>query len=169
MSKNDECQELKNIKYKTMLLNGNTVSDNTTYANVDSVDQIIQKDNNISNENVPWNKLDKATKINKLNAFVDKYCKENKLLSDKPILRKYLKECLEKKQLSRVKDVAYDKTKGIITNIPNLTYNKKSTKFTIKKSDKRLVTSKALAPKKPRKKTLKEPNNNKIDTELKEN
>ena len=70
--KTDECQELKNIKYKTMLLNGNAVSDNTTYANVENVDQIIQKDNNVNNENIPWNKLDKTTKINKLNSFVDK-------------------------------------------------------------------------------------------------
>ncbi len=168
--KTDECQELKNIKYKTMLLNGNAVSDNTTYANVDNIDQIIQKDNNVNNENIPWNKLDKTTKINKLNLFVDKYCKDNKIASEKTALKKYLKECLEKKQLSRVKDVVYDKSKAMITSIPNLVFNKKSTKFTMKKSDKRLTTSKALAPKKPRKvkKTLKE-NNNKIDSELKEN
>ena len=169
MSKGDECQELKNIKYKTMLLNGNSASENTTFANVDNIDEIIKKDSNVSNENIPWNKLDKTTKINKLNAFVDKHCKENKILSEKNVLKKYLKECLEKKQLARVKDVVYDKNKSVIVSIPNLVFNKKSSKFTMKKSDKRLTTSKALAPKKPRKakKTLKD-NNNKIDSELKE-
>jgi hypothetical protein len=60
----------------------------------------------------------------------------------------FLKDCLDKKKLSRVKDVIYDKEKGIVKDIPALTYTKSNKHFTLKNLDKRVSTLKSLAPKK---------------------
>ena len=62
-------------------------------------------------------------------------------------LVKYLKECLDKKKLGRVKDVTYDKEKGVIKDIPSLIFNKGSRQYTLKRSEKRVSTLKSLTPK----------------------
>ena len=63
MSK-DECMELKNLKYQTMLLNNNTKI-KETQPNILNIENFLQKEkeNNISK---PWNKLGKGTKLKKL-------------------------------------------------------------------------------------------------------
>ena len=60
----------------------------------------------------------------------------------------FLKDCLDKKKLQRVKDVIYDKTTGMVKEIPALHYVKSSKHFTLKNIDKRVSTLKSLAPKK---------------------
>ena len=71
-------------------------------------------------------------------------------------MKKYLKECINKKRLQRVKDVLYDKEEGIILSIPNLIYNKSRQRYTLKRSDKRMSTLKSLGkPKKKREKSSK--------------
>jgi hypothetical protein len=59
-----------------------------------------------------------------------------------------LKDSLDKKKLSKVKDVVYDKDTGLIKEIPALTYTKATKHFTLKNIDKRVSTLKSLAPKK---------------------
>jgi len=59
-----------------------------------------------------------------------------------------LKDCLDRKKLQRVKDVIYDKTEGVIKEIPALSYTKSSKHFTLKNLEKRVSTLKSLAPKK---------------------
>jgi hypothetical protein len=59
----------------------------------------------------------------------------------------FLKDCLDKKKLHRVKDVVYDKTTGIVKEIPALFYTKSTKHFTLKNVDKRVSTLKSLAPK----------------------
>ena len=59
----NECVELKNIKYKSMLLNGNGDEKEETVENLSNLDVFLADEKkSISNE--PWTKLDKTTKSN---------------------------------------------------------------------------------------------------------
>jgi len=147
MSKN-ECQELKNIKFKTMLLSSNIDLNPNVKDDINNIDIFLEKES-ILNKSEPWNKLDKTIKIRKLNDYVNMLSKEHKLntLEIKNI-KKQLMDALDKKQLIKVKDIQYDKENGIIKNIPNLHFNSTTRKFTLKKSEKHISASKSLAPKK---------------------
>jgi hypothetical protein len=144
----DECQELKNIKYKTMLLNGNPLKETKSSNDISNLEKFLE-DEKINNSNEPWCKLNKTVKTKKLIDYVDVYKKEHNLddgESNKFIL--FLKDCLDRKKLLRVKDVVYDKTNGAIKEIPALIYIKSSKHFTLKNLDKRVNTLKSLAIKK---------------------
>ena len=62
----------------------------------------------------------------------------------------FFKDCLDKKKLQRVKDVIYDKDTGEIKEVPALHFNKPTIHFTLKNIDKRVSTTRSLAPKKVR-------------------
>jgi hypothetical protein len=80
--------------------------------------------------------------------FIQEYKKENNLDTEEEfLLTKFLKDCLDRKKLQRVKDVNYDKINGIIKEIPILSYNKLTRHFTLKNIDKRVSTSKSLSKK----------------------
>ncbi len=94
-----------------------------------------------------WNKMDKTSKIEKLMIYAENYAKENNLdVDETEHLKNFMIESLDKKKLSRVKDVTYDKDKSSILQIPGLHYNKSSRHFTIKANDKHVSTLKCLAP-----------------------
>ena len=161
--KNEKCQELENIKYKSMLLNPNSHKDYTTTANINNInniEDILDKESQLS-KLLPWNKLEKCQKISKINDFVEIYCSTNNINKQDEIeLKKYLKERIERKKLRTIKEVDYDKTTGIIKNIPGLTYNEKnsekSNKFTLKNEEKlKSASLKGLAPKNKTKKIKK--------------
>jgi len=146
----NECQELKNINYQTMLLNNNTMSNKKP--NIDNMNEILSKskDNHCKK---PWNKLGKSIKLKKLIEYHEKYSEDNKLtIKEKSTLRSYLLTCLERKQIQRTKDVVYDQFEGRIINIPSLIFNKNLKKFTLKRSEKKSSTLKSLAPKRKKKK-----------------
>jgi hypothetical protein len=144
----DECQELKNIKYKTMLLNGAPLSETKSANDLSNLEKFLEAEK-INNSNEPWCKLNKTIKIKKLLDFVDIYSKEKKLDEDEiKLLTAFLRDSIDKKKLSRVKDVIYDKINGVIKEIPALTYTKSNKHFTLKNIDKRVSTLKSLAPKK---------------------
>ena len=144
----DECQELKNIKYKTMLLTGTPLHETKSSNDISNLDKFLEAEQ-ISNNSEPWCKLNKTIKVKKLVEYVDSYSDVNKLDTNEcEILAVFLKDSLDKKKLSRVKDVIYDKTTGIIKDIPALVYNKSTKHFTLKNIDKRVSTLKSLAPKK---------------------
>ena len=147
----DECVELQNIKYQTMLLNGNSkvVSTKKDSGNIVS---FLNKEKAI-NKDKPWSKLGKHLKIKLLFAYIDKFCEDNKCTdTEKKELRKYITRCLERKKLTRVKDVVYDSKNGIIKNIPGLTFDKAKRKFTLRKLDrKNKSTLRGLAPTKSKK------------------
>ena len=127
----DECVELKNIKYKTMLLNGNPITE-------------YKSSNDLVN-------LDKMVKIKKIIIFAEKYSKEkNYSGEEEKLLILFLKDCIDRKKIYRVKDVDYDKIKGEIKDIPALFFNKVNKNFTLKNIDKRVSTLKSLPPKKVR-------------------
>jgi len=152
MSKN-ETQELKNIKYKNMLLSGinGNANDNiksSTQTDAADIDIFLEKESNLS-KNEPWSKLDKNIKLKKLNEYANMMGEEYELTSTElKTLKKDLSSYIDKKQLQKVKDVTYNKDNGLIKSIPNLKFNKNTRKFTMKKSDKHISTTKSLGPKK---------------------
>ena len=160
----DECQELKNIKYKTMLLNGAPLSETKSSNDLSNLEKFLEAEK-INNSNEPWCKLNKTIKLKKLLEFVDIYSKEKKFDEEETkLLTSFLRDSIDKKKLSRVKDVIYDKINGIIKEIPALTYTKSNKHFTLKNMDKRVSTLKSLAPKKTNQTIRhKEIQNNKID------
>lgn len=140
----EECLELKNIKYKTMLMSGSSIQETKSEQDMSNLEKFLEKEKT-TNLNEPWTKLDKTIKTQKIIQFAEDYIEDNKLLaSDKKPLVDYLKDCLSKKKLARVKDVNYDKENGKIIDIPLLIFNKQSRAFTLKRSEKRPSTLKSL-------------------------
>lgn len=160
VNKKDECIELKNIQFKTMLMTGVQLTQNKSYQNLDNLDKFLE-DEKISNENEPWCKLNKTIKLKKLLEYVDSYKNENELNEEETeILVQFLKDCLDRKKLQRIKDVVYDKENGIVKSIPALTYIKTNKHFTLKNIEKRISTVKSLPPKKGHGSTIKNKSNN---------
>jgi hypothetical protein len=145
---NNECQELKNIKYKTMLLNGAMLKETKSSNDLSNLETFLECEKN-TNNNDQWCKLNKTIKTKKVIEFVESYSKKNSLDEEESIiLTAFLKDCIDKKKISRVKDVIYDKVNGEIKEIPALIYTKSKKHFTLKNMDKRISTLKSLAPKK---------------------
>jgi len=144
----DECIELKNIKYKTMLLSGVPLKETKNTNNLLNLEKYLEDEKN-NNKTEPWCKLDKTEKIKKFLDFVEKYKKENNLDDEEAkLLLAFLKDSIDRKKLQRVKDVIYDKVTGMIKEIPSLVYTKSNKHFTFKNLDKRVSTMKSLTPKK---------------------
>ncbi len=139
-----------NNKYKNILLNGVQIQEAKPSSDLDSLDKFLDAEKT-ANSAEPWTKLDKTVKIKKLLTFAETY-KHNKGLdeTDYNVLVTYLKDCLDRKKLLKVKEVIYDKETGLIKDIPGLTHNKttNSNNFTLRSVDKRVSTLKSLAPKK---------------------
>ena len=143
-----ETPEVTNIKYKTMLFNGIHFSETKSSSDMSSLEKFLEAEK-ITNSNEPWCKLNKTIKTKKLIDFVESYSKEKSFDEEEiKLLTAFLKDSLDKKKLSRVKDVIYDKTNGVVKEIPALTYIKSNKHFTLKNIDKRVSTLKSLAPKK---------------------
>ena len=148
LSVNTECQELKNIKYKTMLLNGNPLHETKSSNDMSNLEKFLENEKN-NNNNEPWCKLNKTSKTRKLIEFVEVYKKEKNLDENEcKLLVEFFKESLDRKKLQRVKDVVYDKLNGTVKEIPALTYVKSCKHFTLKNIDKRVSTLKSLSVKK---------------------
>lgn len=143
----DECLELKNIKYQTMLLNNNSKVKETK-PNVDNIERYLEKEKEL-NKTKPWGKLGKASKLKRIYEYADDLVKKNKYSeAQQKQLKSYLLSCLDRKKLQRQKDVVYDMKTNKIKSIPGLLYNKPKNKFTLKRQDKKTSTLKCLAPKK---------------------
>ena len=144
----NECIELKNIKYKSMLLSGNSEEPVETVENLSNLEHFLAGEKKNSSNEV-WTKLDKTTKLLKFTEFTNDYCTQhNNGEDDKNELFIFLHTNLDRKRLLKVKEVIYDKDTGKIKSIPSLMYNSSTKKFTLKRCDKRPSTLKSLAPKK---------------------
>jgi hypothetical protein len=144
----EECVELRNMKYKSMLLKkSNTKQLTKCNSNVD-IDYFLEKERTQNKED-QWAKLDKSMKISKITTFVESYSSENNLNEkDKTFLHEFLLYCLDQKKFTKTKDVVYDKVTGTITSIPCLLYTPTLVKkFTLKRCEKRPSTLSSLAPK----------------------
>jgi hypothetical protein len=143
-----DCSELKNIKYKTLLLNGVPLPESKSANDLSNLDKFLEKEKN-TNNNEPWCKLNKTSKIKKIQEYVETYKTKNNLTDQESLLLlSFLKDSLDRKKLLRVKDVIYDKENSVILDIPALCYIKTSKHFTLKNMDKRISTLKSLTPKK---------------------
>ena len=142
----EECMELQNIEYQTMLLNSNSkVTSNKK--DTSNIDGFLEKEKK-NNQNKPWSKLGKNQKIQKLTEYIQKITKKHNFSVDElEKLREYLIKCIDRKKLQRVKDVTYDVKTGKIKAIPSLIFDKTKRKFTLKKSDKNKSSLRSLAPK----------------------
>jgi hypothetical protein len=158
-TKNDDnCKELQNIAYKTMLINGNNNIKpiHQDISNNSKIDNFLENESN-ANKKESWCKLDKTQKILKLTNYTivlkDKYN-----LSDEETkkITSYLIKCLDRKSLNKTKDVVYDKDEQSIASIPNLIFESSSRNFILKKDEKHVSTVKCLpTDKKNRAKTIK--------------
>jgi hypothetical protein len=168
-NKNEECQELKNIKYKTMLLNGNPLKETKSANDLSNLELFLENEKT-NNSNEPWCKLNKTVKTKKIIEYIEIYKKEKNLDEEEcKLLFIFLKDSIDRKKLQRVKDVVYDKVNGIIKEIPALTYTKSNKHFTLKNIDKRVSTLKSLAPiipQKPIKNKISIPENIVADCDL---
>ena len=81
----NDCQELKNIKYKTMLLNGVQIPETKSSHDLSNLDKFLENEKN-NNVNEPWCKLNKTIKTKKLQDYVDVYKSENNLSDEETTL-----------------------------------------------------------------------------------
>lgn len=124
------------------------VPESRSSTNLANLDKFLENEKN-NNANEPWSKLDKTAKIRKLMVFADSYKEKNSLdEKEHKSLLTFLKDCLDRKKLQRVKDVIYDKSNGEVKDIPALHFSKPNNHFTLKNIDKRVSTARSLAPKK---------------------
>jgi hypothetical protein len=143
-NKDDYCKELKNIAYKTMLLNGQEIVPEINNTSNNILSNYLENES-CANKKENWSKLDKTQKIKKLITHIDTLQNKFKLSDDETSkCQKYLLKCLERKALSKVKDVIYDKETGLISNIPNLHFDNIERVFILKKDDKHVSTVKCL-------------------------
>jgi len=134
------------MKYKNIANNSNLV-DIKKKTTKHTLTSVLDRKEDIQNE--PWCKLNKTNKLTKLIKFVEDYKSNNDInIEEEELLVTFLKDCLDKKKLQRIKDVTYDKTNGTIKDIPGLFYIKSKKHFTLKNNDKRVSTLKSLGPKK---------------------
>ena len=148
-----EMKDLKNIKYKSMLLS------NSTYNNlsprdtndVNNINDFLEKEKK-THTNELWSKLDKTIKMQKIRVFIEDYSTINNLTAkESKFLLSFLTTGLEQKRLSKAKDVIYDRETGVIKSIPCLLFNQINRKFTLKRCEKRQSTLKCLPPKRTNK------------------
>ena len=164
MDKDTTCNELKTLKYKSMILNGVPWPETKSSTNLANLDKFLENEK-ITNSNEPWSKLDKTAKLRKLLVFAESYKElHNLTVEDYEHLIAFFKDCLDKKRLQRVKDVNYNKETGEIKDIPALFFNKPSNHFTLKNLDKRVSTLRGLTPKK-KQGTIKNVKTNDSDSE----
>jgi hypothetical protein len=151
-------KDIKNIKYKSMLLNTNN-NNNNNYNNlspretndVNNINDFLEKEKQ-THTNELWSKLDKTIKMQKIRAFIDDYSIINNLSAkESKNLLLFLTTSLDQKRLAKAKDVIYDRDTGIIKSIPCLLFNQIQRKFTLKRCEKRQSTLKSLHPKKTNK------------------
>ncbi len=76
----EQCNELKNIKYKSMLLSGsnsNTINVNTNNksSSLKNLDAFLEAEK-ARNKKESWSRLDKTIKLTKLYEWVGDFCKK---------------------------------------------------------------------------------------------
>ena len=162
-NKSNNCKELQNIAYKTKRFNGTEIVPLIVNTNNNTLSNFLNNET-IANEKENWCKLDKTQKVKKLINYVQLLEEKYNLVGEESAkCKSYLIKCLERKALSKAKDVIYDKLSGIILDIPHLLFDTISRNFILKKDDKHVSTVKSLPlDKKMKAKTIKihEPGNN---------
>lgn len=111
---------------------------------VNTLDMFLENEKN-NNNNESWSKLNKTIKTKKMLEYALIYKKKYDLDDDEyNSLILFLKDCIDKKRLQKIKDVTYDKITGTISDIPVLQYVKSTKHFTLKNTNKHTSTLKSL-------------------------
>lgn len=149
--KSSNCDsQIRALKYKNIGICWNS-SNKKSAKNLSNLESLLETERN-DNDNETWSKLNKTIKIKKLLIYANKYRDQNNLSEDEyDRLICFLKDCLDKKKLQRVKDVEYNREFGEILSIPALFHNKNNNHFTLKNLAKKVTTLKSLPQKKARK------------------
>ena len=143
----DECIQLKNINYQSMLLKRNSNIDSQRDG-TENIDKYLEQEQNKKKNIKPWSKLEKSTKLKKIYTYIENFYEKFKMTElEKKDLKKYMRTCLERKKLQRIKDVIYEIQTGQIKDIPGLSFNEIKRKFVLRKIDKKGSTLRNLAPK----------------------
>ena len=143
----EECHELKNIKYQTMLLNSNVNIVSKKSQSIVNMESFMEQDK-LAKKKKTWSKLDNGTRIQKLSNFVEEYSKKNKYTKKQNVnLKAFLLKALDRKKLHKTKEVNFNVEKQEIEDIPCLNYNKEKKKFTLKRLDNKASANTRLAPK----------------------
>lgn len=139
--------QIRALKYKNIGISWNSnkkKSENDLF----NLENLLESER-IDNDNETWSKLNKTIKLKKILVYANKYKEQNNLSDDEyDKLIYFLRDCLDKKKLQRVKDVEYNRESGEILSIPALFYNKNNNHFTLKNLNKKVSTLKSLPPKK---------------------
>ena len=135
-AKEKSCKEYNSLKYKTMIMTGNTLD--TTILNETNETDLNKFLTNETqkNKNQNWSKLSKTERIKKLNIYVkDVLTSQHKLNPEEVTnLKQFLYHLLERKKITKNNDISYDENTGDIQNIPVLLFNTKIRKFTLNKN-----------------------------------
>ena len=141
----EECQDLKNLQYKTMMIKGKqTPLMPKTPGDTAGIEKLLEQEMSL-NKKISWSRLDRSVKMRKLQEYTASYSDKNSLAeNDRLLLSKYLVSALDRNRLHKVKEIKYNKETEVIENIPCLAYNKDTRKFTLKRSEKRVSTLTSL-------------------------
>ena len=133
--------------------NNIVINGNETAVSLPNIESVLNMES-AKYKKEPWCRLDKTTKINKINIYVNTILKKKHSLTDNEVKNvvSYLTNCLDKVKLQKVREVDYKKDQGLITNIPALFFEKTTRKFTLKRCEKRVNTVRSLS--KPRSRTM---------------
>jgi len=134
--------QLKNLKYKTMLIQGKLTPDVENNTNVSAALETEKT----SKSSTTWNKLPKSDKAMLLNTYVSTVLSTEHELTDAETVatKQYLRSSIDRKKLQKNKDVVF--ANGSLTCVNGLIFNKQTRKFTLKESEKKQSTLKNLAP-----------------------
>ena len=82
---------------------------------------------------LPWNKLEKGVKMNRILIFIQSEVQENTLTEQQSKeLKNLLFKACENGLFNKISDVEYDESKAEIKSIKNLEFNESSKKYKIK-------------------------------------
>ena len=122
----------------------NTVKPRETCKKQDNVYNMLATESN-NNKHNNWNKLGKPEKIKQISIFVTEQASHFGILEEELAeCKQYLIDSLDKKKLTCVKDINYNKEIGKIVCIHNLVFNSTNRRFTFKRNEKRTSTTKSL-------------------------
>ena len=150
-------------KYKGPSIYTKNVSlDKKKYSSSDLIEKLLNNEKEQVKEET-WSRLSISDKIDKLDIFSIKFCKDNNILNKTDDLKKFLNETFKKRTK---KEVVYNKKDAVIEEIVGLNYNNEQNKFVIIKQN-RVSTSKNLPKisysRKKKKNVTKKNNESKLD------
>jgi hypothetical protein len=130
-TKNNECKEFNNLKYRTMINTGTNLENNVDTSE-DTINNFLNMDIE-SNKKGMWSKLTKTEKIKKIKSYINDKLKPEYKLTDEEVAStlKIFNLMIERKKLSKNTELSYNQDNGLIDQISGLTFNTETRKFII--------------------------------------